>query len=446
VKTLCAIAFGLLVTQAPAQPRPELATARSVSGQFVAYPGASGYTSRYYRGDDTSIPLAPAVQVIAAERIKQAAWRQFDLQGSARGKIFLRARPARSPYEQPTIIVERSLGSWAYRIDLPDAVTSHVFVRTLVHACLLEIANRDAHHHAAELPLWLAEGIAQEILATEKLDYLMPSARGRENGLILNRLIVNERRADPSARARYVLHRKAPLTFEQLSWPGREQLVEPEIEVFRASAQMFVRQLMQLKDGRACLRNSLARLGNHRNWQFAFLSGFSPHFKTQLDVEKWWALQVVGFTGRDLAQTFTWEASWEKLDNIVQAPVEVRSRPQEMPRRSQIPLQVVVRDWDGLNQRTALQQKLQQLELLRPRVSQELIGVVDDYRSLLAAYLSEQNFSGSFFGLRKRSGPIRNRVSDSMIRELNSLDARRLALKPAAAADSDPPALSALQP
>lgn len=430
MKTVLALALGIAVCGATAQVRPDANTLRSVSGQFVAHPNASGFTSRFYRGDASSIPLDPAVLVIAAERVKQSVWRQLDVKGPARGRIHLRIRQAHAAIEQPAIIVEPGLGQWNYKLDIPDAVTPVVLVRTLVHACLLEIANRKAQALPAELPLWLAEGISEELLVTERLEYLLPPPGSSENGMVLKRTLVNERRPNSFEHARFSLRRRPPLTFEQLSWPDREQLSEPHIQAFRASAHLFVLQLAQLPAGRACLQDTLGRLSNHLNWQFAFLDGFKRHFSSQLDVEKWWALQIVDFTGRDLAQTFTWEVSWEKLDQILHTPIEIRSSANEMPQRSEITLQDIVRDWDGFNQRTALIRKVQELDLLRPRVAQELIVVVDDYRELLGEYLSNQSFSGSFFGLRKRSGPIRNRLSELTIRELAELDARRIALKP----------------
>lgn len=436
MKPLILLALLAGLAGASGQLRPETTPIRSVSGQFVVSPQAHSI-SRFYTGSENSIPLDPAVLAVSAERIKQVLWRRLEVSGAHKGKVFLRVRPARFAYEQPTILVDRGLGGWNCKLDIPDAVAPPVLLRTLVHTLLLEIANRGADAHAAEIPLWLAEGLSQELLATERIEYLVPpsQAKDRENGFLVRRVTVNERRGDSIAQAAQILRDQPPLTFEQLSWPSPQQLTENNISSFRGSAQLFVRQLELLKDGTACLRRTMQELPRHMNWQFAFLAGFEPHFKTQLDVEKWWALQVVQFTGRDLTQVWTTEISWEKLDQIVRAPAEVRSNPRELPQRVEITLQGIIRDWDGLHQRPALQRKRQELDLIRPRVSQDLVGLVDDYRLLLGRYLEKQNFAGSFFGIRKQQGPIRNRLSEAAIQQLNVLEARRMALQPTASPD-----------
>lgn len=443
MKKLFAFALMLaLLSSAKAQVPVNLQAAESVSGQFVIYPPRLGITSHYYRGDDDSVPLEPAVLAIACERIKQSLWRLLDLKTASKGKIFLHPRPGRHYSEQATIVVERGIHGWESHLDVPDSIQTTALLRAIVHASLLEIANRNATDKTAEIPLWLAEGLAEELLMTEKIDYLIPP-RAKENGL--KRLMLETRRVDPLQGAKEVLRSSAPLTFEQLSWPTDERLGENQIEVYRSSAQLFVHQLLHLKNGPACLRETLDQLPRKFNWQFALLSGFRAHFQTQLDVEKWWALQLVQFTGRDLTKAFTPEATWAKLEEILQAPVEIRSSPHELPRRIEVTLQTIIRDWDGLHQRPALSRKLQQLELLRPLSAQKSVSLVDSYREILRRYLQKQNFSGSFFGLKKSVGPIRNRLAEETIRELNTLDAKRAALKtvPANTVAEKSPALSA---
>ncbi len=424
-----AVFLALTVMGASAQLRPVAQPVRSVSGLFIAYPTASGFTSRFYRGDQNSIPTDPAVLAISAERIKNTLWRQLEIEGDPVGRIHLRVRPARVPSEQPTINVTRALTGWAYRVDIPDSISTAGFANTVIHACLLEFANRQATGRTAELPLWLAEGITQDLLATENLAKLIPPPTAKAEGMLLSRVISDQRRQNPLAHAHRVLQSRAPLTFEELSWPAADQLADGQIDAFRSSAQLLVHRLLELNQGKTCLRGTLENLPHHMNWQFAFLAGFAPHFKTQLDIEKWWALQLVQFTGRDLTQALPLEASWDRLNEIIQAPVEVRSNPRELPRRSEVSLQTIIRDWDGLSQRSALQRKLRELELLRLQVAPELVGIVDEYRSSLNDYLNDQNFSRRWFGLRKQAGPIRNRTADNAIRQLNSLDARRMALK-----------------
>ncbi|MBC8096263.1 MAG: hypothetical protein H7Y43_10650 [Akkermansiaceae bacterium] len=414
------------VAQAQVQVPRNARMARSVSGAFLVHPSKPAFTSRFHRGDDSSISLEPAVLAISCERIKQSLWRILDSKAPAKGKIHVHLRPARFAFEQATIVVEPGISGWDYRIDVPDSLPPVGFVGAIVHASLLEIANRNAGEKSAEIPLWLAEGLAQELLMTEKIEFLLPPAQTQDNGLLVNRLLHNQRRTDSLEHARRILRVHAPLTFEQLSWPTQGQLSGDGLDVFRGSAQLFVRQLLDLQQGQGCLRETLNQLPRTFNWQFALLRGFSTHFKSQLDIEKWWALQLVQFTGRDLMRAYTPEVSWTKLEEILLSPAESRSNPLELPRRTEITLQTMIQDWDAFSQRTALLRKSRELEMLRSVAAQEVIVLVDDYRDVLGRYLRKQNFSGGLFGLKKQVGPIRNRLADETIRELNLLDAKRV--------------------
>ena len=90
-----------------------------------------------------------------------------------------------------------------------------------------------------------------------------------------------------------------------MSWPDEAQLSGADGGVYRASAQLFVNELLELKDGPAHLRAMLATLPEFYNWQTAFQSAFREDFPRPLDVEKWWALQVVNFVARDPGPAWT---------------------------------------------------------------------------------------------------------------------------------------------
>src|SRR5205807_476009 len=80
--------------------------------------------------------------------------------------------------------------------------------------------------------------------------------------------------------------------------------------------------------------------------QFAFLRAFQAHFQRPLDVEKWWTLQVLHFTGRDLTQTWPADESWKKFDEIIRSTVQIRVGTNELPLRAEISLQAIIREWD----------------------------------------------------------------------------------------------------
>src|SRR5208283_1210869 len=96
-------------------------------------------------------------------------------------------------------------------------------------------------------------------------------------------------------------------------------------------AQLFVADLLELKDGPAHLRAMLKTLPDVYNWQTAFHSAFRENFPRPLDVEKWWALQVVNFVARQTGPAWTTAVSRDKLDEILRVPVEMRLASNALP-------------------------------------------------------------------------------------------------------------------
>src|SRR5262249_24589527 len=119
----------------------------------------------------------------------------------------------------------------------------------------------------------------------------------------------NTRRMNPVAGAIQTFRSGSPLTFDQLSWPTEEQLSGSGQSVYASSAQLFVSQLLHLKRGPQAFQAMLTKLPDYLNWQLAFLDAFHAHFQNALDVEKWWALEMVQFTGRDLLHLWNHEES-----------------------------------------------------------------------------------------------------------------------------------------
>jgi len=136
---------------------------------------------------------------------------------------------------------------------------------------------------------------------------------------------------DSLAGARRVLRDHAALTFEQLSWPTDAQLAGDDGGVYRASAQLFVNELQALKNGPAHLRAMLETLPKFYNWQMAFQAAFRENFPRSLDVEKWWAVQVVSFVARDPGPAWTPAVSRDKLDEILSVPVKMRTASNALP-------------------------------------------------------------------------------------------------------------------
>jgi hypothetical protein len=307
----------------------------------------------------------------------------------------------------------------------------------IVRACLLEIANRNAVDRSMEIPEWLSQGLAQQVVASREDELILQPPDAKENGMTVKRLRMdltddprlhgpNLRKFNPLAGAVAALHTNAPLTFDQLSWPTDEQISEDNEKIYQSSAHLFVSQLLRLKDGPARLQAMLTELPNYLNWQFAFLDAFHADFAQALDVEKWWALQVTQFTGRDLMHLWTPEESWRQLDAFFRFPIDVQIGT-GAPLRTDIKFQTVIRGWSRTRQLQTLKKKLWDLELMRMHVAPQFMALVDGYRQVLQDYYTKYSTSGRVL---PQPGSVADQAVEETIQQLDALDARRAALQP----------------
>ncbi len=462
---VCAILFPLAaVAQFPAA---ETGSARSVSGQFVVTGGraVSRLATRPAVVTNADlVRLEPALLAVSAERLKQSLRQRLGISPSAgwSGKIFLDLHPARSLDENVAIRSTRFLNIWNYRVGLPDVVSRTRLLRAMTAVMLLEFANRDAGAHPAEIPAWLTDGLSQQ-LSTAGLpgDILSPPDENVEafsvtrsgpavmpGGIPLTRLNSGHRGVNPLDSARQGLHfwtydgsygyssvdpladvrrvvEKFPaLTFEQLSWPDGAQVSGADGGDYRASAKLFVNSLLGLKDGPAQLRTMLQKLPQCYNWQTAFLAAFREDFSTPLDVEKWWALQVVDFSARDAGLQWTPGASRDRLDEILSVPVEMRAASNNLPSHAEISLQAVIRNFDSDQQETVLQARLRDLELVQFRMAAPLDVLAGAYRRAIGDYLDAQNPPPSRLGRHTPPSSQKN-GADETVKKLDALDAQR---------------------
>ena len=446
-----AVFLGALRGLADAQPSsiPDLVSARSHSGQFVVYAGRSSpppLSVANLATNQNFFRLEPTLATISCERIKQVLTRELGATAPWRGHIYVVLYPARGAGDTITITSERFKGGWQYRVDFPDVVERSRYVRGVVQVLLLELANRTAETRAAEIPLWLIEGFSQLLLASNEVEIILPPPRGKANGLNFRATLVNARKESLLEQAQKKLRGRPPLSFENLSWPAEDELSGDTGDLYSGSAQLFVGELLRLPDGRACLRAMLAQLPQNYNWQFAFLRAFHACFERPLDVEKWWALSLARTTGRDLAQTWSLEESWQKLDQAIHSAVQVRTGANELPLHADLKLQTVIREWDSVRQTQALSSTLRELGLLRLRIAQEFVGLVQDYCQALETYLQRRDHTGSVIPFTRKAG--RRRAVEAAVQQLDALDARREALRliPRPITTNQPPALPAPAP
>ena len=404
---------------------------RSYSGQFIIQSAPVSFGSpliTLLENDTNYVRLDPTLLTISCERVKEILWRELDAKPTWTGKIFLRLYPVGSGDDPVTIDSEQFRDGWQYRVSLPNLIQRERYVRGLVNVLLLEMANRNAGAHSAEIPPWLVEGLSRQMLVSDQREIILPPPQMSDSGVRLTTLLVNARRNNPLEQAHKELAVNTPLSFQELSWPVADQLTGEPGELYRCSAQVFVHQLLGLPGGSASMRSFLEDLPQYYNWQFAFLHAFRETFTRPLDIEKWWSLKLVLFTGRELSQAWPPEESWRKLDELVRSTVQIRIGTNELPLHAEITLQTIIRDWDPARQTPALESKLSELQMLRPRLTHDLGAVVDDYCATIEAYVQNLNHHGFVLPFRKHA--LLRRNASEALQRLDELDARRTTLRP----------------
>jgi hypothetical protein len=425
---LCALFFSLSVR---AQfPPAQAGSARSISGQFIVIGSAENSplaNSRSVADDTNFVRLEPALLAVSAERIKESLWRGLGVKSGTpwRGQIFLTLHPAQSLDEEVEIVSKPSNGGWSYLVRLPDVLPRPRFMRAMTGVLLLEFANRGAQSHSAEIPAWLTDGLSEQLLAAGSQEIVLSSPDKIVNGVPVGRIDTIERGFDPLADARRVLKNSPALTFEQLSWPTAAQLDGGDGGMYRASAQLFVSEILKLKNGASDLRFMLETLAQFYNWQTAFQSAFRGNFPRPLDVEKWWALRVVGFVARDPGPQWTPAVSREKLDGILSVPVEFRASSNDLPAHAEISLQAVILNFDSTRQATILENKLRDLEMAQFRMAAPLAVLTDAYRRALSDYVGKDGGASPAANFRnKRTSSKKSNAGDTL-KKLDALDAQR---------------------
>lgn len=440
MKRLATIAFALAaLAVANAQTPPGTTVIGSVSGEFFVSARTPAISARSLQLSTAPgmITLQPALVTVSCERIKQELLRELGIRDQWQGKIFVTIVPAVSTDDPVGVEPERFAGKWNCGIRFPDVIDRERFVEAVVRACLTEMGNRNSRGHFSEVPEWLVQGFTGQLLGYCEEKFVLEPPQLGKDGYSVTRIGVdltdnptvsgpNVRKMNPLAEAIAVVHTNQPLTFDQLSWPTDDQLMGDGRDAYRCSSQLFLNELLHLKNGPACMSAMLAELPGYLNWQLAFLDAFRGSFGEPLDVEKWWALQLTDFTGRDLLHLWTPEVSWKKLDDFFQVPIDVKIGPAPAM-RTEITFQTVIRGWSRTRQLQLLKQKLWDLDLLRAHVSLDYMPLTEDYREALQAYYKKRSS-----GTRRipQSGPLLDQLENETIQKLDALDVQRVRMRP----------------
>lgn len=457
-----------------AQPASPLITARSFSGQFVAKemrgrphwgpsPEAvrapiAGSMAFLLTAPPVSplvpqdqIPLEPALLVVSCERVKELFLLELGLADNWRGRIDLLINRYWPDDHAPALTAVHSRDGWNYELELPKSIQPQLLVRALMQTLLTEIANREAGSTSAEIPFWLVDGMSAHLQAFNLPTFIL---RPNVQSAGYQRLTIGG-----MEEVRAVLRQRAPLSFQQLSWPDQSNVTGKDEALYRSCAQLLFESLLRLDDGQVCLRSMLLEMHKHLNWQTAFLLAFHSHFSSLLSVEKWWGLNCVNFTAADLAGPGLAQACWHKLQDALDVPVEVQITQSHAPAEARLTLQEVITQWKPADAIAALQRTvrgLSGLELftykgdlnidasaavgdvkknqremaaIQASISKELSPLVTSYMAVLANYIKHSRGGGTVTPDGKGRYSTSQSVKNETIKQLNILDQQRAAIR-----------------
>ena len=398
----------------------------SLSGQFmvVAPPPEDSRPSKLDpAGQSNYVRLTAPLLAMTCERVKTALLHDLGIQDQWKGRIAIFLRQA---HDRDEPFFAQAPDNRTYYISMPDVVERNRLIAAAVNLVLMEMANRNADR-PAEIPFWLSQGLARQLVCEFPYSLVFNLPSEANQGVRFGALIYDSNHRPLLAEAHDALLARAPLTLDELSWPAPGQ---EEDDTFRYSAQLLVVRLLQMPGGPQSLCNFIAALPQHWNWQVTFLDAFKPQFNSQLEFQKWWALCVVRFTGRDLANALSTAESLHRLDDLLLTGALVRVSSDQLPVSANVTLQTIISDWSYPMQETAIRNKLQYLANARNFVSQDVVRIVDDYRQILADYVKQREKAGLFRTAKNPRNMSPDRVAQDTIRKLNKLDSLRSNLHP----------------
>jgi hypothetical protein len=308
---------------------------------------------------------------------------------------------------------------WNYRLTLPSPIETNLLLRAVVQAILTETANRSAGEHSAEVPGWLVTGLSAHLQADSEPTTLLR---------VQSRLNTNRIKMPAMEAVRGLLRQETPISFQELCWPGPELAAGRSNELYAACAQVFVEELLQFPDGSRRLGAMIDRLPQHLNWQTSFLEAFDGHFGQLVDVEKWWGLVCVNFTGVDFASRFSPVDSWHKLQEALDVPVQVHFSPDRLPVEAVVTLQEAIRTWGPAESEAALERAFEKLLTLRRQVTPKLRPLLDAYLEVVEG-CEDGTRPVVNTGWGKRVTPPMAVLRNAACKKLNALDAQRESMR-----------------
>ncbi len=406
-------------------------TARSLSGQFMAY----GPISPKRRGGildakaDT-ILIAPDHVVVTAERVRNALLGQLGLPAMLGSKLMMRLNPAMSHRAIVPVVTDRHINGYTYELTLPSEIDSAKLVRALVQVTLLDFANRKPQLRDTEIPLWMTVGFTQVLLAQPGLVLVLSQPEQGRNEMAMEGVVKNLRRNDSLFSVRARLRSRRAFDFSEIAMPSPAHLRGENWKDFQVCSHLLVDRLLTVKAGGLRLQNMIRQLPARMNWQTSFLKVYSDLFTDMLGVEKWWAVTIVQLTGQSQYRNWTLSEAVEKFEHLLKLPAEVRLNDADSPLEAEVTLQQAIRGWDFAVQKKTLEMKINQLLIARMKMPRQLLPFVNEYGRILHNYVATRQRIESFKPRRGQARPRLASMVDEAVRQLDSLDRRLVLFKP----------------
>lgn len=412
----------------PAQSRSGQFTARNLRPQYNNFlqkeptqvPMAGGWAfmlpPEAPTSSDAPQKLDPALLVISCERLKSAVLTELNLADQWRGRINLTINSLLREDSEPRLTAIHALDGWIYEMEVPPSIKPRHLSRALVNVILLEIANRSAGSESTQIPLWLVEGLTSQV-------------QGDDGTMVLRskqRFATEQRVTDQMNLIRKHLQQQSPMTFEELSWPEASQIKGAGSPQYLECAQLFVYELVRLKDGRECLCQFLNGLPRYLNWQLAFLTAYKEHFQQLRDVEKWWGMTCLNAATQYPTVRLSAKESWLKLQEALDIPVQVHLNSDQLPSQASVRLQDVIQQWDPEVRTVTLERTVARLLSMKPRIDPELTAILDAYCITLNTYLNKRPKGWMKWMQADNSS---QHTKNATCRQLQDLDTRREALR-----------------
>jgi hypothetical protein len=159
------------------------------------------------------------------------------------------------------------------------------------------------------------------------------------------------------------------------------------------------------------------------------LEGYSPHFRTLLDVEKWWSVTMVELAGQQNRLSAATQTALTPLDYVLTAHIQERTATNTLPGGSAVNLQEFIRKTDFAQQREVLKQKHAELTAILFRTRAELMPLIGRYRTVLEEYYAARDTTTPVGVLPMPPAALERAATEKVLRELDKLDAERNQLK-----------------